>query len=202
MSCISRTWTCVGSSVPQAPVCIRLRPPINPAAPSPALPPPLSGQRYPEPRPRAHPRPAVPGLAMGPAAAVGQPGLPIFRRRHSCCHRPRPPKSFGFGFWGDLACTCIVFINTPHEEKRPDDTDMDDTDMAMCHASRTLVAGKQAAVAIARCMPRLASDSSEELRPCAGLKGRAAASQVGADTGQAPASTYRHRARPDASLVC
>ena len=128
MSCISRTWTCVGSSVPQAPVCIRLRPPINPAAPSPAIPPPLSGQRYPEPRPRAHPRPAVPGLAMGPAAAVGQPGLLIFQRRHSCCHRPRPPKSFGFGFWGDLACTCIVFINTPHEEKRPDDTDMDDTD--------------------------------------------------------------------------
>jgi hypothetical protein len=29
----------VGSSVPQAPVCIRLRPPINPAAPSPAFPP-------------------------------------------------------------------------------------------------------------------------------------------------------------------
>ena len=92
---------------------------------------------------------------------------------------------------------CSVFINTSHEEKRPDDTDM-----AMCHASRTLVAGKQAAVAIARCMPRLASDSSEELRPCAGLKGRAAASQVGADTGQAPASTDRHRARPDAPLVC
>ena len=206
MSCISCTWTCVGSSVPQAPVCIRLRPPINPAAPSPALPPPLSGQRYPEPRPRAHPRPAVPGLAMhmGPAAAVGQPSPPIFRRRHSCCHRPRPPKSSGFGFWGDLACTCIVFINTPHEEKRPDDTDMDDTNMAMCPASRTLVAGKQAAVAIARCMPRLASDSSEELRPCAGLKGRAAASQVRADTGhgQAPASTCRYRARPGASLVC
>ena len=119
MSRISCTWTCVGSSVPQAPVCIRLRPPINPAAPSPAFPP-IVWPAVPRTTAARAPSPgsAGPCHAYG-ACSCGWPAEPpIFRRRHSCCHRPRPPKSFGFGFWGDLACTCIVFINTPHEEKR------------------------------------------------------------------------------------
>ena len=75
---------------------------------------------------------------MGPAAAAGQPGLPICRRRHSCCHRPRPPKSFGFGFWVDHACPCTVLINTPHEEKRLDDTA---ADMAIAKCQRQVQFG-------------------------------------------------------------
>ena len=64
---------------------------------------------------------------------------------------------------------------------------------------------QQAAVATGRCMPWPASDSHERLRPGAGLKGRAAASQLNIVIGQALASTSREpglsQAEPSLGLL-
>ena len=67
------------------------------------------------------------------------------------------------------------------------------------------VQSQQAAVATGRCMPWPASDSHERLRPGAGLKGRAAASQLNIVIGQALASTSREpglsQAEPSLGLL-